>query len=78
MRDDVRERSSKTLSIVAYAVGLTSGPERASCRNVQIVRARILRGLTGDWDEACATAIRRLGMERLIRAKIFLCLNAEL
>ena len=74
----MRESSSKTISIVAYVVGLTSGPEQASCRNVQIVRARTLRGLTGDWDEACATAIRRLGMERLNRAKIFLCLNAEL
>lgn len=78
MRDDVRESSRKTLSIVAYVVGLTSGAEQANCRNVQIVRARTLRGLTGDWDDACATAIRRLGMERLIRAKIFLCLNAEL
>ena len=78
MRDDVRESSRKTLSIVGYVVGLTSGAEQASCRNVQIVRARTLRGLTGDWDDACATAIRRLGMERLIRAKIFLCLNAEL
>ena len=74
----MRESSSETISIVAYVVGLTSGPEQASCRNVQIVRARTLRGMTGDWDEACATAIRRLGMERLIRAKIFLCLNAEL
>lgn len=76
----MRESSSEALSIVGYVVGLTSGPEqaRAGCRNVQIVRDRTLRGLTSDWDEACATAIRRLGMDRLLRAKIFLCLNAEL
>lgn len=79
-KDDVKESSDETLLIAEYAGGPTSGvgQERASCKNVRIARARTLPVPTGGWDEACATAIRRLGMEGLIRAKIFLCLNAEL